>query len=135
LTLALLIYLASLSAWRWTQRTAPIRLVGDRRQPDKDWQRLLNHEKCAYARQLERDGHVDEARTIYEHLTNDGYGHPLPYERLASLYRTSGDAATEVEVLEKAIDALTDHPDASRYTAPHRLRALSARLEELTDAK
>jgi len=131
-SLALLVYLVALAVTRWMRTTAPVRLVGERRRPDRDWRTLLDHEKCAYARQLERDGFTEEARAIYQHLADRKYADPLPYERLASLCRNHGNTDAEVDVLQEAIRVLESDPDATRFTAPRRLRALSDRLTELT---
>jgi hypothetical protein len=109
----------------------PYRLLGARRRPDEDWKRLLDHEKCSYARQLERDGFTDEARTVYEYLVHIAYPNPVPYERLARMHRRKTRDADELAVLEQAHAALASASNSRVHTAPGRIEALSERRREL----
>lgn len=97
-----------------------------------DWTRLLDHEKCQFARQLEREGDTDRAQEIYEHLVELRYNDPMPYERLAAMYRTHGNREEELSVLARAIDLLSSKSSSASPHAPsHTLTALKKRRNAL----
>lgn len=127
--LGVILSLGAYATISWMRSSTNTRLLGTRRRPDRDWSCLLEHEKCYYARQLERDGHVVEARTIYAHLVNRAYPHPLPFERLANLYRRERQPRKELRVLRQALETLPN--DGGRTWHTHRRDALADRLDAL----
>lgn len=98
----------------------------------RDWTRLLDHEKCQFARQLEREGDTARAQEIYEHLVELRYDDPMPYERLAAIYRAHDRREEELSVLTQAVDVLTGPSSSASPHAPSRtLTALRERREVL----
>lgn len=124
--------IALLGLSRWLDSSQTIRRLADRRRPERDWMTLLNHEKCHYAQQLERDGAEEEAERIYRYLVKEAYAHPLPYQQLAALHRANRETEHEVEVLEKAIHVLSRENLHTSTAWSRKLPQIRRRLEELT---
>lgn len=77
--------------------------AGTRRGDAIDWRRLLDYEKLHFAEQLERDGRLERAETIYRHLVNHDFPSLVPHRRLAAIYRQRGAYRTEIDILEQAL--------------------------------
>ncbi len=62
--------------------------------------------------QAEKEGHIEEAISIYEENIKSGVWPTYhPYKRLCILYRKLGDRANEVRVMEAAIKAYKNTND------------------------
>jgi DNA-directed RNA polymerase subunit F len=60
-------------------------------------------ERNLRGRELEREGHVDNAVELYQANVQEGFEGNHPYDRLATIYRQRKDYALEVAVLERAV--------------------------------
>jgi hypothetical protein len=54
--------------------------------------------------ELEREGLIDNAIECYRANVKEGFGGNYPYDRLAVIYRRRKDRASEVAVLERAVE-------------------------------
>jgi hypothetical protein len=61
-------------------------------------------ERNLRGRELEREGHVDNAVELYQANVQEGFEGNHPYDRLATIYRQRKDYASEVAVLERAVE-------------------------------
>lgn len=98
-----------------------------------DWRRLLDYEKFHFAGQLERDGHPEQAVTIYRHLVDQGFPSLAPYRRLAAIYRHRGAYRAEVDTLEQALaraSAVSAHPSTDAAETRQELLRQRDRAQE-----
>ena len=78
--------------------------------------------------ELERDGQEDDAIACYEANVRDAFDGTHPYERLAVIYRARDDLASEIRVLERALDVL--RPMAQRPAMVKPYAKLTTRLDK-----
>jgi tetratricopeptide (TPR) repeat protein len=86
-------------------------------------------ERNLQGRELERLGLIDNAIELYWANVRDGFDGDGPYERLAVIYRRRKDRASEVAVLERAVEVFEDLMDRSpRSDVPIKLAKFRERL-------
>jgi hypothetical protein len=66
--------------------------------------RIKQVERNLRGRELESEGHIDNAIELYETNIREGFEGNWPYDRLAVIYRRCKDRASEIAVLERAVE-------------------------------
>lgn len=80
---------------------------------------------------LEKMGNIDGAIKNYEKAIYLNFDGNHPYDRLAILYRKSGNIKEEIRVLEKGISVFSDLERSSpRKDIPIKLNKFKSRLEK-----
>lgn len=87
------------------------------------------------ALELEKQGDVDTAITLYEKNVSHRFDGNCPYDRLAIIYRKEKDYDNEIRVLETAIDVFTHDVPASRSDRSIKLTRFKERLTKVTKLK
>lgn len=87
------------------------------------------------ALELEKQGDVDTAITLYEKNVSHRFDGNCPYDRLAIIYRKKKDYDNEIRVLETAIDVFTHDVPASRSDRSIKLTRFKERLTKVTKLK
>lgn len=87
------------------------------------------------ALELEKQGDVDTAITLYEKNVSHRFDGNCPYDRLTIIYRKKKDYDNEIRVLETAIDVFTHDVPASRSDRSIKLTRFKERLTKATKLK
>lgn len=64
-------------------------------------------ERNLKAKDLEKQGKINQAINLYEQNVSEGFDGNFPYDRLAIIYRKKKDIENEIRVLKKGIDVFT----------------------------
>ena len=81
----------------------------------KYWKEETARETCMVleqqAQELEENGEIEKAITLYERNVESGYPAYRSFDRLVAIYDERGDLKKKIQVLKKAIDAFgSQHP-------------------------
>lgn len=79
------------------------------------------------AQELEKEDKIDEAIVLYNKAIPDCLS-PLPYERLAILYRKRKDYQKEIMIIEQALAALSAKPNKEYHI--NKINKFTERLEK-----
>lgn len=93
---------------------------------DAEWAGSGNLE----ARDLERQGCIDEAIALYESSVADGFTGNFPYDRLAILYRRKKRYDDEIRVLRRGIEVFETRVSPKRRDRLGKLSKFRKRLEK-----
>jgi hypothetical protein len=89
--------------WRATLARATEANKGKPFQPEREVQ-LKHFERNNRGRELESEGLIDDAIELYQANVREGCEGNWPYDRLAVIYRRRKDRASEIAVLERAVE-------------------------------
>lgn len=84
-------------------------------------------------KQLEKEGSVVEAMSLYEANITESFEGSFPYRRLAILYRKRKLLTEEVPVLEKAISVFNSSVSSDRADIKPKLNEFQQRLYKAKD--
>ncbi|GCA66055.1 hypothetical protein KGMB01110_04910 [Mediterraneibacter butyricigenes] len=87
------------------------------------------------ARELEKQGDIDTAITLYEKNVSHRFVGNYPYDRLAIIYRKKKDYANEIRVLKTAIDVFTHDVPVTRSDRSVKLTRFKERLAKAKKLK
>ena len=84
------------------------------------------------ARELEQQGHLEDAASVYEKIIGEESLNEVAYERLMIIYRKLKDPKKELAVINKGIKAFEGHYSSSRPSSNKKISELSSKLLKST---
>jgi hypothetical protein len=85
-------------------------------------------ERNLRGRELEREGFVENAIEFYQANVRDGFEGSFPYDRLAVIFRQRGYLASEIAVLNRAIEVFSALQNSPRTDVSPKLAQFMTRL-------
>ena len=101
--------------WRASLARAAEANKGKPFQLERDAQ-IKQVERNLRGRELEREGRIDNAVDLYQANVQEGFEGNHPYDRLAAIFRQRKDYASEVAVLERAVEVFAALANSSPRT-------------------
>lgn len=84
-------------------------------------------------KELEANGNLDSAISLYEYNVKHRFEGSHPYNRLAIIYRKRKEYSKEIAVLKQAIDVFTNDVPYSRPDRNKKLKGFNERLKKANE--
>ncbi|WP_202882531.1 hypothetical protein [Gracilibacillus saliphilus] len=86
-------------------------------------------------KELEKEGKVEEAMSLYWENVNERFDGNFPYDRLTVIYRKQKDYDKEIEVLERAVHVFKTKVNKERADRTPKLEKFEERLAKAKELK